>query len=170
MAAEAESPYTDRALNQPHGYPHPPQQPPGPHGGYGAPQQGYAPPQQGYGPPQQGYGPPQQGYAPQGYGPQPGYGAPMPDPRIKELNDQSNTWLIVAIIGFWVGVGFVTGPLCWMKANGVRSNYRAMGMQPSGASTAAMIIGMVSTLVYVMAMLAVIGIFTLAAGVAASSV
>ena len=167
VAREADSPYTERALNQPpHGYPNPPQQPPGPHGGYGAPQQGYGPPPQGYGSPQQGYGPP-----PGSYGPPPGaYGAPMADPRIKELNDQSNTWLIVAIIGFWVGVGFVTGPLSWIKANGIRSNYRSMGMQPSGASTAAMIIGMVSSLVYVMAVLAVFALFTLAAGVAASSV
>lgn len=94
----------------------------------------------------------------------------MADPRIKELNDQSNTWLIVAIIGFWLGFGFATGPLSWIKANGVRSNYRAMGMQPSGASTAAMIIGMVSTLVYVMLFLALILMFTLFAGVAAAGV
>ncbi len=95
----------------------------------------------------------------------------MQDPRIKELGDQSNTWLIVAIVGFWLGVGFVTGPLSWMKANGVRRNYRSMGMQPSGASTGAMIIGMVSTLVYVMAVLGVVMMFTLFAGaVAASSV
>ncbi len=95
----------------------------------------------------------------------------MMDPRVKELNDQSNTWLIVSIVGFWLGVGFVTGPLSWMKANSVRRNYRSMGMQPSGASTGAMIIGMVSTLVYVMAVLAVVMMFTLFAGaVAAGSV
>lgn len=92
----------------------------------------------------------------------------MPDPRVKELNDQSNTWLIVAIVGFWLSLGFVTGPLAWMKANGIRRNYRAMGMQPSGTSTAAMIVGMVSTLVYVMAILAIIGMFTLFAGAAAA--
>jgi len=92
----------------------------------------------------------------------------MPDPRVKELNDQSNTWLIVAIAGFWVGVGFVTGPLAWIKANGIRANYRSMGMQPSGSSTAAMIIGMVTSLVYVMAILAAIGMFTLFAGAIAA--
>ncbi len=94
--------------------------------------------------------------------------AQMVDPRVKELNDQSNTWLIVAIVGFWLGFGFVTGPLSWMKANGIRRNYRSMGMQPSGSSTGAMIVGMISTLVYVMAVLAVIAMFTLFAGVAAA--
>lgn len=92
----------------------------------------------------------------------------MVDPRVKELNDQSNTWLIVAIAGFWLGFGFVTGPLAWMKASGIRNNYRSMGMQPSGTSTAAYIIGLVSTLVYVMLVLAVVGMFTLFAGVAAA--
>lgn len=161
VAAIDVSPYTGRALNQPpHGYPHPPQQPHGPQGGYGAPPPGGA-----YGaPPPGAYGAP-----PPGYGaPPPGYGMPMADPRIKELNDQSNTWLIVSIVGFWLGFGFITGPLSWIKANGVRANYRSMGMQPSGASTGAMIIGMVSTLVYVMLVLAVVGMFTLFAGVAAA--
>lgn len=92
----------------------------------------------------------------------------MLDPRVKELNDASNTWLIVSIVGFWLGFGFVTGPLSWMKANGIRSKYRSMGMDPSGASTGAMIIGMVTTLVYVLTILAVIGMFTLFAGVAAA--
>ncbi len=92
----------------------------------------------------------------------------MLDPRVKELNDQSNTWLIVSIIGFWLGFGFVTGPLSWIKANGIRRNYRSMGMQPSGSSTAAMIIGMVSSLVYVMAVVAVVAVFTMFAGVAAA--
>ena len=88
----------------------------------------------------------------------------MADPRVKELGDQSNTWLIVSIVGFWLGFGFVTGPLSWMKANSIRRNYRSMGMQPSGTSTAAMIIGMVSSLVYVFAVLAVVMVFTLFAG------
>jgi len=93
----------------------------------------------------------------------------MLDPRVKELNDQSNTWLIVSIVGFWLGFGFVTGPLSWIKANGIRRNYRSMGMQPSGASTGAMIIGMVSSLVYVVAVMAVVGFLFLFAGAAAAS-
>lgn len=109
------------------------------------------------------------GQAP-GYGaPPPGaYAAPMADPRIKELNDQSNTWLIVAIAGFWLGFGFVTGPLAWMKANNIRRNYRSMGMQPSGTSTAAMIIGMVTSIAYIMLVLGVVMMFTLFAGAVAA--
>lgn len=93
------------------------------------------------------------------------------DPRVKELNDQSNTWLIVAIAGFWLGFGFITGPLSWIKASGIRRNYRSMGVQPSGTSTAAYLVGMISSLVYVVAVLAVVGFFFLFAGaVAAGSV
>ncbi|MBV1857013.1 MAG: hypothetical protein KUG77_01285, partial [Nannocystaceae bacterium] len=34
----------------------------------------------------------------------------MADPRVKELDDQSNTWLIVSIVGFWLGFGFGLRP------------------------------------------------------------
>ncbi|MEM6296882.1 MAG: hypothetical protein AAGA54_36800 [Myxococcota bacterium] len=163
-------------MNHPHGHPHqhPPHAPghapghpqgPAP-GGYAAPPPGYGPPPgPGHAPP-----PPAGAYVPpQNYGPPPGaYGAAAPmDPRVKELNDQSNTWLIVSIVGFWVGVGFITGPLSWLKANAIRRNYRTMGMQPSGTSTAAMIIGMVSSLIYVAAVIGVIMMFTLLAGAVA---
>lgn len=92
----------------------------------------------------------------------------MADPRVKELNDQSTTWLIVAIAGFWFGFGFVTGPLAWLKANSIRQNYRSMGLQPSGTSTAAKIIGMVSALLYVAIFGMVVLFFTLFAGAVAA--
>ena len=168
-------------MTHPHGHPHqhPPHAPgpaPGHAPGYppGQAPGGHAAPPPGYGPPPgPGHAPPP-GAAygqppPHSYGPPPGaYGAAAPiDPRVKELNDQSVTWLIVSIVGFWLGFGFVTGPLSWLKANAIRRNYRTMGMQPSGTSTGAMIVGMVSTFMYVALVLGVIMMFTLFAGAVA---
>ncbi len=84
---------------------------------------------------------------------------PQVDPRIKELNDQSMTWLIVAIAGFVTGFGFITGPLAWIKAGRVRANYRQMGMAPDGGATAAWIIGMVTTIMYLLSIFAVAAMF-----------
>ncbi len=146
-------------MNNQHGYPH--QQPP-PGQPYGHPPQ----PGQPY-PGQAPYGQPPPG----AYGhPPPGaYGQPMTDPRIKELNDQSPTWLLISIIGFWLGVGFISGPLAWIKGSRLRANYRSMGMAPAGNATGAWIIGMVSTALYAITVLAVVGMLTLFAGAIAAS-
>lgn len=153
-------------MNQQPGYPQPHGQPGQPYGH--PPQQGHGQPQPGYGQPPPGYGQPPHGAQPGAYGPPQG-AYPAQDPRVKELNDQSNTWLIVSIIGFWVGVGMITGPLCWIKGGRIRANYRSMGMQPSGAATGAWIIGMVATGLYAMIVLAFVGMFTLFAGAVATS-
>lgn len=86
---------------------------------------------------------------------------PQMDPRVKELNDQSTTWLIVALVGFWLGFGFITGPLCWIKAGRIRDNYRQMGMAPSGAATGAWVIGIVTSILLIMGIMAVVAVFAL---------
>jgi hypothetical protein len=152
--------------HQPYG--HHPYPPPGHHGptpgapgaygsqGYGS--QGYGP--QGYGP--QGYGP--QGYGPQGYGPQ-GYGpqgyGPQGHPAVNELNSQSTTWLIVAVVGFWFGLGIVSGPLAWIYGGKLRQKFRALGMPPSSSASAAWGIGIATTVLYVFAIISVMFIMTL---------
>lgn len=132
-------------MNQP---PHNPYQPYG-----GAPPQPGPPPQAGYGqaPGQPQYGPPPQA----GYG-QP-YSGPAPGgpPPTKKLDDQSVIWLCVAAAGFFFGFGFITGPLAWIFGSKLRNQYRLMGLPPNGAATAAMILGIVETALYVL----VIGIF-----------
>lgn len=80
------------------------------------------------------------------------------DPRLKSLADRSTTWLIVAIAGFWLGFWLITGPLCWIMAGRVRREYRALGLAPSGNATGAWIIGIVSSVFSILALVAVMGI------------
>lgn len=93
----------------------------------------------------------------------------MQDPRIKDLNDQSTTWLIVGLAGFWLGVGFITGPLAWIKGGRLRANYRSMGLPPSGNATGAWIVGIVSTALFLMAFLAIAGVIVMAGAAVAAS-
>ena len=95
--------------------------------------------------------------------------SPQQDPRVRELNDQSNTWLIVSIVGFWLGFGFITGPLSWIKAGRIKSEYRSLGVAASGAATGAYIIGIVCTALYGLVLLSVISCVFLFAGAAATS-
>ena len=142
-----------------HGHPHPGHAPP-PQPGYGQPQPGYGQPQGGYAPPPQpGYGQPQQGYGQ----PQPGhvsYGQQVPPPytppppgaytpnELSKLEDDSQLWLLVTAAGFWVGFGFITGPLGWVYGSQLRDKYRALGHHPSSAAKWAYGIGMATTLLY----------------------
>ena len=95
--------------------------------------------------------------------------APQQDPRVRDLNDQSTTWLIVALAGFWLGFGFITGPLSWIKGGRLRAEYRSLGVQPSGSSTGAWIIGIVCTALYALILLSVLSCVFLFAGAAATS-
>lgn len=89
----------------------------------------------------------------------------MPDPRVKMLADKSNQWLLVGLIGFWLGFSFITGPLAWLGGSRVRQEYRQLGMQPSGTATAAWVIGIVSTGLTVLAVLLVISMFLFVASI-----
>jgi ABC-type multidrug transport system permease subunit len=94
---------------------------------------------------------------------------PQQDPRIRDLNDQSTTWLIVAIVGFWLGFGFITGPLAWIKGGRLRAEYRSVGMPPSGSATGAWIIGIVCTALTALVLVSILSCFVIFAGAAATS-
>ena len=95
-----------------------------------------------------------------------GYGSPTQvNPGLKELEDQGLMWLIVGAAGFWFGAGLITGPLAWVFGNKLRARYRAMGMAPHGNATGAWIVGIATTVISVLGLLAVIALFTFAAGV-----
>jgi|GEM_PF-1775900 len=114
-----------------------------------SPQPGYGPPPQpGYGPPQPGYGPP-----PQGYGPPMQPGA-QTDPRVAALDSESNTWLIVALVGFCTGFGWITGPLAWIKGGKLKQQYVQMGLPINSSATGAWIVGLVSTVLMLMSIVA----------------
>jgi len=95
--------------------------------------------------------------------------APPVDPRVTELNSQSMTWLIVALAGFWLGLGFVTGPLSWMKAGRIRTQYAALGLPASGNATGAWIVGIVCTALYGLVLIGLVSCFAIFAGAAATN-
>lgn len=123
----------------------------------------------------------QQPYAPQQHPPHqhgpmpggPGYGpGQMGAPNTKDLDDQSLIWLIVAAAGFFFGLGWVTGPLGWIFGARLRNQYRVRGREPEGTATAAWIIGIVSTALYGLVMLMLLGMLAMAflfVGAAAAS-
>ncbi len=99
----------------------------------------------------------------------PGY---APPPSTKDLDDQSLIWLIVACAGFFFGLGWVTGPLGWIFGSRLRNAYRTRGLEPEGTATAAWIVGIVSTALYGLVAVMLIGIFMMAflfVGAAAAS-
>ena len=162
---------------QPQGYGQPQPQP-----GYGQP--GYGQP--GYGQPQ--YGQPSSGYVPPNYGqPQPpgqqgyvsyGQGAAPPNPyapppgfhqpnELSKLEDDAQLWLLVAAGGFWFGFGWITGPLGWYFGSQIRGKYRALGHHPCSSANWAYGIGIATTLITYLAIMAVFGIVLLFVGAAA---
>jgi catechol 2,3-dioxygenase-like lactoylglutathione lyase family enzyme len=116
---------------------------PPPHGGYGQP--GYGQP--GYPPP-----PGPQGYVSYGQGAPPPYihvPPPMPgDNELRKLDDDGQLWLLVAAAGFWVGFGWITGPLAWYFGSKIRGQYRALGHHPGTSANWAWGLGITTTLIY----------------------
>jgi hypothetical protein len=130
---QGQQPYAQQPYPQPGPY----GPPPGP-GAYGPPSGPGA-----YGPPPgPGYNP---GYG-HGYGPHAGAVSPV----VADLNSQSTTWLIVAIVGFWLGFGFVSGPLSWVMGGRLRQRYRELGLPPSSSASAAWGLGIATTALYLM--------------------
>ncbi len=100
-----------------------------------------------------GYGQPAQGYG------QPGW-TPPPAPRTplhKKLDDAATLWFVVACIGWLIGLFFITGPLAWWQGARIQAEYRANGLEPTGIAKAALIIGVVSSIMGALALLLVFG-------------
>ena len=95
-------------------------------------------------------------------------GAPV-DQELVDLENQSTTWMIVGIAGFFTGFSWVTGPLAWIFGSRIRNRYRLRGIPPHGNATAAWIIGIVSTGLYVIGILVAIMVFVLFLGAVAAS-
>lgn len=127
-------------------------QPPGPPGG--APGGGWGPPgPQGQGQP--GWGP---APAPPGYAPP--IGAPNPAAKIEK---DAQGYLIAAVLGFFLGFSFITGPLAWWKGNELAKEAASMGIQAPANVGHAKIAGIVTTVLTALGILALIGIFVFAA-------
>ena len=180
-------------VHNPHGGPQQqvPQQP------YGqpAPQQPYGQQPQGFGAPQQqgaipgqpnpgapgahsySYGQHQQQGPSQVYGAGPNVPGPQAVPgydpqrarEVEELENQALIWLIVGGGGFFFGFGWITGPLAWIFGARLKKQFQEIG-EDSGTATAAWVVGIVSTLIYLAAIFFVVFIVMAAVGAAAAGV
>lgn len=103
-------------------------------------------------------------------GPQavPGYD-PQRAREVEELENQALIWLIVGGGGFFFGFGWITGPLAWIFGARLKKQFQEMG-EDSGTATAAWVVGIVSTLIYLAAIFFVVFIVMAAVGAAAAGV
>lgn len=147
-----------------------------PNGGFGGGQ--YGPPQGGqYGPPQGGQYAGQQGAPAPGYGPpQGGYGQPNAygqaayapngfdmarETQLREMQQNGLMWLLAGVIGFFFGFGWISGPLAWYFGGKLRKDYKAMGVEPTNEATGAWVVGIVTTAITWLAILAAILFFVM---------
>lgn len=87
---------------------------------------------------------------------------------VADLDNQAMTWLIVAAAGFFIGFGFVTGPIAWVMAGKLRRKYQSMGLPVSQNATIAWILGIASSAIYILAFISVMMIFVVFAGAVAA--
>ncbi len=89
------------------------------------------------------------------------------DARVTKLNSDSQTWMIVALVGFFFGFGWITGPLTWYMGSKLRKDYAALGLPASSNAEIAYWAGIVVTglMVFgvVIAIVAVLFLFGLGA-------
>ncbi len=127
-----------------YGQPAPPQQP------YGQPQQppyGQQPPQQPYGQPQQPYQ--QQGAAAYGGAPRNAYTPPNAMPMMPKASKEANDALILSIVSIFC-CAIVLAPLAITKANAAkRMIAENPGMEGEGKAKAAIIISVISLILFV---------------------
>lgn len=160
------NPYANGNSNPGNGYPQPGDVPPNPYGGqhqsYGQPnysQPNYSQPNPAPGP--EGYVSYGQGAAP------PNIYVPTAGPGGSELNslkDDAQLWLLVAAGGFWFGFGWITGPLSWYFGSQIRGKYRALGHHPSPAANWAWGLGITTTAIYYLTIIAVVALIVFAIG------
>lgn len=75
--------------------------------------------------------------------------APPPTPPTAALDNELQTWLVVACIGWFVGFMWITGPLGWWKANDLRGKYAALGAPEPSNLNALRLIGIITTVMCV---------------------
>lgn len=119
------------------------------------------PPQGNWGPPQQ----PQWGNAPQqpqwGSAPQPGWmnadaGFAL---QVKRLDDELQTWLIVAGCAWLFGLWIIVGPAAWWKSGDLKLKYESLRAPVPSNVGVLKLIGVVTCVLMVLATLFVLAVF-----------
>lgn len=114
--------------------------------------------------------PPSQGSwqaPPPGYGPHGGWqhGAQQAPSEIDKIDKDGQTWLIVAIAGWFFGVMWATGPLAWYMAGGLRKRAEELGAEEPSNVKYARIAGMVSTILVIGGVLLTMAFFVFFFGI-----
>lgn len=83
---------------------------------------------------------------------------------LAHLREESNSWILIGIVGFFLGFGIISGPLTWKKGADIRNAYLRNQLQPSAEANVAYYTGVLSTmlvgvsLVFLFLMFGLIGI------------
>jgi len=81
--------------------------------------------------------------------------------QLREMQQNGLMWLLVGVVGFFFGFGWITGPLSWYFGGKLRKDYKQMGAEPTNEATGAWIVGIVTTVISWLAIFAAILFFTL---------
>lgn len=63
-----------------------------------------------------------------------------------QLQSEANSWILIGIVGFFLGFGMLSGPLTWKKGADLRREYERCQLQPSAEANVAYYTGMLSTM------------------------
>ena len=72
--------------------------------------------------------------------------------RVQELDRSGVIWLIVAIVGFFLGLMVITGPLVWWQTSRLSNRFRTAGLSPSGPTSVAHVLGILTTILGVLSL------------------
>lgn len=62
------------------------------------------------------------------------------------LREEANSWILIGIVGFFLGFGIISGPLTWKKGSDLREAYRRNQLEPSPEANVAYYTGILSTM------------------------
>jgi hypothetical protein len=68
------------------------------------------------------------------------------DRYLRELKAEANSWILIGIVGFFLGFGIVSGPLTWRKGSELRDAYERYDLEPAPEANVAYYTGILSTM------------------------
>ena len=81
---------------------------------------------------------------------------------LNTLDSRSTFWFLVTIAGSFLGFFLVFGPLGWVFGGRLRRDYKALGVRPKAAATAARLIGILMTITGAVTLLFMTWVMTVA--------
>lgn len=76
--------------------------------------------------------------------------------ELAALEEKGTLWLLAAAGGFFLGLGWITGPLAWYFGGKLRGRYRALGLHPAPSANWAWGLGLASTVIYVCSLVSLV--------------